>query len=275
MKILVVTGQASQYHNWQIQSAAFKRFLDHTGRFDVDVVTSPAKGEDMSDFNPNWIDYAAIVLDYEGDEWPAATKTSFATYVRNGGGLVVVHASDNAFPMWPEYLEMTGIGGWGGRTEAWGPKVRWRNGEMVLDTTPGTAQHPSKHDFLVVTRAPQHPIMRGLPPEWMHANDEIYSQLRGPAKNLTVLATASAATSIPKGTGENEPVLMTIEYGKGRVFHTTLGHVGPKDEQPVESIHCVGFIVTLQRGTEWAATGKVTQTIPDDFPTSHATALRK
>jgi type 1 glutamine amidotransferase len=275
MKVLVVTGQASQYHNWPIQSAAFKRILDSTGRFDVDVVTSPAKGEDMSDFSPNWSAYSAVVSDYDGDEWPVATKQSFAEYVRNGGGLVVIHAADNAFPNWPEYIEMTGVGGWAGRTEEWGPKVRWRVGKMVLDTTPGTAQHPSKHDFLVVTRAADHPIMRGLPHAWMHANDELYSQLRGPARNLTVLATASADTSIPKGTGENEPILMTIEYGKGRVFHTTLGHVGPKDKQSVDSIHCTGFIVTLQRGTEWAATGNVTQAVPDDFPTAQAISMRR
>jgi len=31
---------------------------------------------------------------------------------------------------------------------------------------------------------------------------------------------------------------------------------------------CVGFIATLQRGTEWAATGKVTIPLPENFPTS-------
>jgi hypothetical protein len=31
------------------------------------------------------------------------------------------------------------------------------------------------------------------------------------------------------------------------------------------------FVVTLQRGTEWAATGKVTQKIPADFPMDETT----
>jgi type 1 glutamine amidotransferase len=56
---------------------------------------------------------------------------------------------------------------------------------------------------------------------------------------------------------------MVIDYGKGRVFHTVLGH----DE---EAMRCRGFYTTLQRGTEWAATGKVVRTakVPDDFPTA-------
>ncbi len=273
-EVLLVTGQASRYHNWQIQSSAFQRILQQAGIFDIHVVTAPAAGEDMSTFSPHWSNYAAVVVDYDGDEWSDATKKSFENFVRNGGGVVVVHGSDNAFPKWNEYNEMIGIGGWGGRTEAWGPKVRWRDGKTFLDESAGTAVHPSKHDFLVVSRAPEHPIMKGLPVAWLHANDELCSQLRGPAKRLTVLATASAAKSMRNGTGENEPILMAIEYGKGRVFHTTLGHVGPKETEPVDSISCVGFTVTLQRGTEWAATGKVTQKIPDDFPTSDQKSVR-
>jgi type 1 glutamine amidotransferase len=117
--------------------------------------------------------------------------------------------------------------------------------------------------------------MRGLPPVWLHAADEIYSRLRGPAKNVTVLATATPDKGkFPTATGENEPMLMTIAYGKGRVFHTTLGHVGPKDLPPYLPLTCAGFIATVQRGTEWAATGHVTQPVPADFPTAEKTSLR-
>ena len=133
--------------------------------------------------------------------------------------------------------------------------------------------HPAKHDFLIVSRSPQHPIMKGLPAEWLHANDELYSQLRGPAKNLQVLATASAEKA-KGGTGENEPMFMTIAFGKGRVFHNTLGHAGPKDVAPVPALSSVDYIVSIQRGVEWAATGKVTQPVPSDFPTAQHTAVR-
>ena len=93
----------------------------------------------------------------------------------------------------------------------------------------------------------------------MHAEDELYDSLRGPVEKMTVLATAYSDPATG-GTGEHEPVLMTIGYGNGRVFHTTLGH----DEI---AMGCAGFLTTLQRGTEWAASGKVTQGVPSDFPT--------
>jgi type 1 glutamine amidotransferase len=70
-------------------------------------------------------------------------------------------------------------------------------------------------------------------------------------------------------------MLMTIQFGKGRVFHNTLGHVGPKETAPVPSLGSVGYIVTVQRGTEWAATGSVAQKLPADFPTAEHTSIRK
>jgi hypothetical protein len=283
LKVLLVTGQSNKYHDWTKSSPLVKQYLDQTGRFAVEIVTSPARGQDMSGFKPDFAKYAAVVVIYEGDEWPGATKQAFVDYMKKGGGLVVIHDADNAFPHWDEWNEMTGVGGWGfkadgnlgERTEKWGPKIRWRDGKQVLDDSPGTANHPPPHDFLVVTRAPEHPIMKGLPAEWLHARDEIYSQLRGPAKNVEVLATAMPdKAKFPKSSGENEPMLMAIKYGKGRVFHTTLGHVGPKDTAPYPSLSCAGFITTLQRGTEWAATGKVKQAVPADFPTAAKTSVR-
>lgn len=274
IKVMILTGQCNPYHNWAVSSVAIRRMLDEAGKFDVTVVTSPATGQDMSGFKPTFAGYGAVVMDYEGDEWPEPTKQAFVEYVRGGGGLVLVHAADNAFPKWKEFLEISGIGGWAGRDETWGPKVRWRDGKIVLDaTTPGNAMHPPKHDFLIVSRAAAHPIMKGLPGEWMHANDEVYSQLRGPAKNLQVLATALSDKE-KTGSGEHEPMFMTIQYGKGRVFHNTLGHVGPKEVEPVPALDSVDFIASIQRGTEWAATGSVTQEVPGDFPTAARVSVR-
>jgi uncharacterized protein len=283
LKIMLLTGQSNRYHDWTKSAPLVKTYLEQAGLFAVDVVTSPAQGADMSGFKPDFAAYAAIVMIYEGNEWPAATKQAFVDYMKNGGGLVSIHDTDNAFPYWKEWNEMIGVGGWGFKTDGnigardatWGPKIRWREGKMVLDDSPGVAMHPPRHDFPIVTRAPDHPIMKGLPATWLHANDEIYSQLRGPAKNVTVLATALAdKAKYPTASGENEPMLMTLTYGKGRIFHTTLGHVAPRDMAPYASLACAGFIVTLQRGTEWAATGKVTQAVPADFPTAEKTSVR-
>lgn len=286
IKVLLVTGQSNRYHNWEVSSPIVRRRLEESGRFAVTVATTPPKGtepnQDMSAFAPVFSDYQAVVLDYEGFEFAPRVKQALVEYVRNGGGLVVLHAADNAFPGWPEYNEMIGVGGWGGftpgysnRTQSAGPKIRWRDGGVVLDhDTPGTAQHPSPHDFLITVRTPEHPIVKDLPSAWLHANDEIYSNLRGPAKNVTVLATATAPTSVQNGTGEHEPILMTIAFGRGRVFHDTLGHVGPTQKEPIPSMNSVDYIVLLQRGTEWAATGSVTIPAPPDFPTAARTSVR-
>lgn len=75
---------------------------------------------------------------------------------------------------------------------------------------------------------------------------------------MTILATAADTKQLQEE-GRNEPILMTIDYYKGRVFHTTLGH-------DTEAFEGVGFITTFLRGCEWAATGEVTQAIPEDFP---------
>ena len=159
IKVVLVTGQSNQYHNWEVSSPIVKRLLEDSGRFAVTVATTPPKGaapnQDMSSFAPKFSDFQAVVLDYEGFEFAPPVKQAFVDYVKNGGGLVVLHAADNAFPGWAEYNEMIGVGGWGGftpgyasRTQAAGPKIRWRDGKMVLDNdTPGTAQHPAPYDY--------------------------------------------------------------------------------------------------------------------------------
>ena len=186
----------------------------------------------------------------------------------NGGGFVSVHAANNAFPEWQAYNEMIGIGGWGRRDEKSGPYVRFRDGKIILDGSAGRGgSHGKRHSYQIVVRDTEHPITQGLPTEWMHAEDELYDRLRGPAKNITVLATAYSDPDT-RGTGEHEPMLLTISYGEGRVFHTTLGH-------DTLAMSCVGFIATLQRGAEWAATGRVTQKVPADFPTADRVQVRE
>lgn len=267
---LIVDGQNN--HDFRFTTPHLKQLLEETGLFSVEVATTPAKGGDMSSFKPRFSQYRVIVSNYNGEPWSNETQTEFVRFVREGGGFVSVHAADNSFPQWQEYNQMIGVGGWEGRNEKSGPYLRFRDGKWVLDETPGVGgSHGKQHEFLVETRAPNHPIMAGLPMRWLHANDELYDRLRGPAKSVTVLASAFSAKET-RGSGEHEPLLMTIEFGKGRVFHTALGHNNGKD---ITSQRCLGFITTFQRGTEWAATGKVTQKIPNEFPTETRVRLRE
>ena len=263
-QVLLVTGQSNSSHNWEASHVALKKIIDNAEIFNLDIATSPKKGSDMSEFNPDFKAYDVVVIDYDGDSWSKKAQTNFEQYVANGGGVVVVHGANNSFPEWKEYNVMTGLGGWGNRDENAGPYVRWDNGEIIKDSNPGKAgMHGNKSQFIVETRDNLHPIMKGLPLKWMHTTDELYGRLRGPAKNLNVLATS---WSDPKtnGSGNHEPVLLTVKYGKGRIFHTVLGHVGT--DKDLIAYKSALFIYTIQRGTEWAASGIVSQKIPADLP---------
>jgi len=212
-------------------------------------------------WQPGFASYDLVVSNYNGELWPEPVRQAFETYVKGGGGFVSVHAANNAFPEWPAYNEMIGVGGWGGRSELSGPYLRKRDGKWTHDPTAGRGgSHGKQHEFLIEVQNREHPIVKGLPERWLHAQDELYDRLRGPARGVEVLAAAMASEETG-GSGEWEPILMTISYGSGRVFHTTLGH-------STVSMSGLGFQETLKRGAEWAATGEVTfpEISPDELP---------
>ena len=266
--ILLLDGQSGgTYHNWKLTTPVLRQELEEAGMFSVTVLTAPPAEGEMSGFEPDFTPYRAVVMNYDAPEWPERLRKKLEAYVSGGGGLVIVHAADNAFPNWAEYNRMIGVGGWRNRNEKAGPLWFWRDGKMASDATPGPAgHHGARLPFQITARMPEHPIMKGLPAVWMHASDELYATLRGPGEKMTILATAHSDPG-NQGTGRDEPMLVTVEYGKGRVFHTTMGH-------DVAALSCVGFLVTLQRGTEWAATGKVTQKAPKTFPTADTVSFR-
>ncbi len=244
IKVLLVDGQNN--HDWQGCSPVMIDTLEVTGRFTVERVTV-MKGE-VADFNPEFTKYYVILSNYNGEPWMRETRAAFVKYIEEGGSLVVVHAADNSFPEWKEYNAMIGLGGWGGRNEKDGPYVYWKEGGVFRDQSKGEGgSHGRSWTYKVVVRDKEHPITRGLPKEFLQVKEELYDRLRGPAENMSILATALAKG----GSERHEPVLMTIAYGEGRVFHTVMGH----DHRSMQG---VAFQETFIRGTEWAATGKVT-----------------
>lgn len=292
LKALIVDGQ-NNHAVWPKSTVMMKKYLETSGLFEVEVARTkfisnfkreqdwlPLAGAGESEgtdkpvpdpgFSPDFTKYAVVISNFGfgAADWPEKTRRNLETYMNNGGGLVVVHAADNSWGDWPEFNRMIGLGGWGGRTEKSGPYVYFdADGKVVRDTTPGKCgQHGPQNEFVVTMRDKTHPITKGLPDFWMHSKDECYSHLRGQGENMTILATAADTPEL-KEKGRHEPMLMVISYGKGRVFHTTLGH-------DTEAFEGVGFIATFLRGSEWAATGKVTQPIPKDFPASDKPSAR-
>ncbi len=256
-------------YNWRATTPVLKKELEQCGRFTVDVASNVKRGEKSPtatvDFPPDLGKYDVLLSNYNGDPWPRELQKDLEDRLHAGTiALVIVHAANNSFQNWPQYNEMIGLG-WRGNQfgdrlilDTQGKEVRVPKG-----TGPG-ASHGPQHAFRVTIRDAEHTITKGMPREWLHAQDELYHGLRGPAVHVHVLATAYSDKA-KGGTGEHEPMIWTVSYGKGRVFHTPMGHDLP-------AMRCAGFAATLQRGTEWAATGKVTIPLPDNFPTADKTS---
>ncbi|MCB4806695.1 ThuA domain-containing protein [Tamlana sp. 62-3] len=293
IKVLIVDGQ-NNHNVWPKSTIMMKQYLEETGLFKVDIARTKylnkserfkdwlgyakrvpdgveGKPKTDPDFKPKFKKYDVVISNFgwQAASWPEETKQAFETYVKNGGGFISVHAADNSFPKWKAYNDMIAVGGWGGRTEKDGPYLYVdKDNKVKRDYSPGKGgTHGKREAFPITIYNTEHPITQGMPKVWMHAEDECYAFLRGPAKNVDILATAVSTKKKPE-LEQKEPVVMVINYGKGRVFHTPLGH-------DVEAFECVGFITLLKRGAEWAATGKVSQTeIPTDFPTETEVSSR-
>ena len=305
VRALIIDGRNN--HDWRSTTDHLRATLEAAGRFEVTASTAPQlrfpnvprkakRSEDESaltearkhfekpqaeakaDLAPRWDKWAphfasadVVVLNYNGEEWPVRIRNAFVEFVRSGGGVVLIHGSNNAFRNWPEFNEMIGLG-WRPALIGKAIKVDPRSGKTYIAneidlSNNGNSGHGSKHAFQVTVRAPDHPMMQGLPPIWMHARDELYHNMRGPAKNLTVL---SSAYSDPKqrGSGLHEPLTWEVSFGKGRVIVTSMGHLWRGDMERGEqaALHCVGFQTILARACEYAATGQITLPVPNGFP---------
>jgi type 1 glutamine amidotransferase len=230
IKALIITGDNVASHDWKGTTQMLQDILGTSGRFKVDVTSTPAK--DLTD--ENLAKYDVLILNYRETKdgapdtrWSNENKEAFLKAVRGGKGLVVHHFASAAFtnPNWAEF-EKAIAGGW--RTQGY---------------------HGPKHEFRVKTTRVQHPVTAGLPAEFDHVIDELYSASMRTRGSL-VLATAYADPSKPMGTGMDEAVIWVNNYGKGRVFENALGHDTTAMSDP-------NYQRLMRRGVEWAATGEV------------------
>jgi type 1 glutamine amidotransferase len=244
LQALIITGQNTASHDWHATTPVLRKLLEDTGRFEVRV-TEEFRGAGPETLAP----YDVVLLSYyDGRKpelrWGDRAEQSLLNFVRSGKGLVVYHFATAAFDGWTEFEKLCG--------------GNWR---------PNNGHHSARHDYTVTVTDRDHPITRGIRATFPQANDELYANLKWQTDSTThVLATAWDDHSLYKpgekqplpGPGLNQPMLWTVDYGRGRIFVTALGH-------DPDAMRLPGFTVTLARGAEWAATNAVTIPLPPEL----------
>jgi type 1 glutamine amidotransferase len=272
LRVLIVDGCSN--HDWRLTTRSIRAILEPTGLFDVAVSTSPPTkaSPGWDEWRPKFRDYDVVIQTYNdlggGAPWPADVRTDFEAFVREGGGVYVWHAGNNAFANWPEYNRIIGLG-W--RRKDQGVALQIDDNEKVVRIPSGeglNTSHGARFDALIV-RLGDHPIHQGMPRRWKAADIEVYNYPRGTAEEVEVLSYANDVVR----TKLNWPIEWTVTYGKGRVYTSTLGHVWKGDVQPV-TVRDAGVQTLLVRALQWLAKRPVTFPVPGDFPSESATSVR-
>lgn len=274
IKVLIIDGFSN--HNWEQTTKIVKGILEESGLFKVDVSTSPAKAADTIgwvNWRPNFSAYDAVIqntnnISAKDIHWPGVVQKALEKYVKAGGGLYILHSANNAFSDWPEYNRMIGLG-WRSKDSFKALKID-SLGKNVIEIPKGQGDgtnHGARFDA-EINLFTAHPINKGYPAVWKTPSMELYKFARGPAENLTILSYAPDSI-----THVNWPVEWVVQYGKGRVYNSSMGHLWKGETYPI-SYRCIGFQTTMIRVTEWLATGKVTYSVPNNFPTKDKMSVR-
>ncbi len=268
IKVLLVEGASS--HDWERRKEALRAILSRDGNFEVAESVAPADAADpaWAAWQPDFAAHDVVVSGYNSEtRWPAAVEAAFQNYVNAGGGFVAFHEACDSFPGWEEYGRMLGL--------RWNP-ADTGNAILIGETEtlqilpPGEGEatsHGDRADTLV-TRFGDHAIHAGLPAAWMAAELEVWRYARGPAENLSVLSYAREAD-----TQLRFPVEWTVNYGAGRVYASSYGHIWEGEEEPA-GMRCAAFQETLVRALKWCAGSDPAATAPADFPAAGAVSLR-
>ncbi len=272
VKVLIVDGFSN--HDWKQTTAVVRRILEETQLFDVEVSTTPDSPDapGWQTWRPPFGRYDVVIqntnnIGKDALRWPAEVERALEDYIKSGGGLYILHSANNAFAHWPQYDRMIGLG-WR-RAEA-GTALEVTEAGDVIRIPPGEGQgtsHGPRRDT-VVRVLNRHPINEGFPRYWRTPLLEVYSYARGPAESLTILSDAFDET-----TQKRWPIEWVVQYGRGRVYNSTFGHLWLGEVEPAP-VRCIGFQTTLIRAVQWLATGAVTWPVPSDFPLKDRVSLR-
>lgn len=274
LSVLIVDGINN--HDWRAGTRVIRAVLEATGRFSVEVATSPDSGAPASDWQawrPDFRPYDAVVNNFNGGHlpdgvrWPRRVEESFEAYLAKGGGFVSYHAANNAFLKWDAYNEMIGLG-W--RDISFGPGLIVDENEKVVVAPPNQELPPGHgpaHGFVMTMRDARHPITLGMPKQWLHPMEQLTHGQHAPANprhgaienEVRVLTYAYS-----KDSRRREPMDWVRNWDRGRIYVTMLGHTWRDQKNP--NCMCAGFQTLLARGVEWAASGKVTIPVPARFP---------
>ena len=216
-RILLVTGVDYPAHLWRETAPTLKRILEADPRLEVRIVEDPHFLDSTALTN-----YAAVLLHFQNWEVAgpgAAAREHLRRYVENGGGLMSVHFACGAWHgEWPEFQKILG--------------------RVWHGSGPGKSQHDARGPFTVQIVDKSHPVTKGLSD--FETDDELYTCLVGDAP-IQLLAQAQSAVDKQK-----HPMAFVREYGKGRVFLTTLGH-----DVKAFTNSCVPQL--LRQGCAWTA----------------------
>jgi len=190
-KVLIVTGVDYPGHKWKLTAPVLAKAIAADKRLDVTITEKP--GDLASD---TLDDYDVIVLhfmDWEVPDPGPKARANLEDAVRSGKGLVLVHFACGAFQEWPEFVKLAG--------RVWDPNLRG---------------HDPHGKFAVKITDQKHPAMKGM--KDFETVDELYTCLAGETP-IKILATARS-----KVDDKDYPMAFVLDYGKGRIFHSVLGH---------------------------------------------------